>query len=89
MALNRARVAKDLGIQSSANGFNFLVVIEYFDSAASGVTLWAETFTIPFGATTTQLQATVVARGQEVRAALATLASAQTSVPNQTVVTVP
>jgi hypothetical protein len=43
----------------------------------------------PGGATTTQLQAVVVTRGQEVRAGLANLASAQISVPNQTVVTVP
>lgn len=89
MALNRARVAKDIGIQSGANGFNYVVVIEYFDIAVPGTVIWPETFVIPFGASTAQLQTVVTARGQEVRAALATLAAAQVSVPNQTVVTVP
>lgn len=89
MALNRARVAKDIGIQASANGFNYAVVIEYFDIATPGTVLWTETFVIPFSASTAQLQTVVTARGQEVRAALATLAAAQVSVPNQTVVTVP
>lgn len=86
MALNRARVAKDIGITQS---MDYQVVIEYFDSVVPGTVLWSETFTVPASATTAQLQAQVVARGQQVRAGLAALAAAQVAVPNQTVVTVP
>lgn len=86
MALNRARVAKDIGI---TNDMSYQVVIEYFDSAVPGTVLWSETFTVPPSATTAQLQAQVVARGQVVRQGLAALAAAQVAVPNQTVVTVP
>lgn len=86
MALNRARVAKDIGINQD---MGFQVTIEFFDSAVPGTVLWADTFSIPANATTTQLQAAVIARGQQVRTGLAALAAAQTAVPNQTVVTVP
>lgn len=89
MALNRARVAKDIGIQSTGNGFSYLVAVEFFDSAVPGTVLWPETFLIPLGATTAQLNAAVVARGQEMRLVLAAQAAAQAAVPNQTVVTVP
>lgn len=89
MALNRVRVVKDIGLEQGANGFNYAVAVEFFDSANSGVVLWPETFIVPLGATTTQLQAVVVARGQEVRLALAALAAAQASVPSGMVVTVP
>lgn len=86
MALNRARVSKDIGMM---NDLSFLVVVEYFDSAAPSTVLWSETFQVSRNATTPQLQAIVVARGQEVRSGLAGLASAQAAVPNGTVVTVP
>lgn len=91
MALNRARVpaGKDIGLSTSGNGFTYTVVIEYFDSAAPSTVLWSETFQIPLAATTTQLQAAVVARGQEVRTALAAQAAAVAAVPAGTVVTVP
>lgn len=85
MALNRARVARDIGLTGN---LYFQIVIEYFDSAAPTVTLWPDTFTVPIGTTTAQLQQAVVTRGQEVRSALAALAAAQVAVPNQTVVTV-
>lgn len=86
MALNRARVAKDIAL---TNDLNYLVVIEYFDSADSATVLWTETFVVPLNATTAQLQAQVVARGQAVRSAQSSLAAAKIAVPNQTVVTVP
>lgn len=86
MALNRARVAKDIGI---TNSMDYLVVVEYFDSAAPSTVLWTETFQVSRNATTAQLQAIVTDRGQVVRAGLAGLAAAQAAVPNQTVVTVP
>lgn len=91
MALNRARVpaGKDIGLAMSGNGFTYAVVIEFFDSAAPSTVLWSETFQIPLGATTAQLQAVVVARGQEVRAALAAQLAAQTAVPAGTTITVP
>lgn len=86
MALNRARVAKDIGITQE---MGYQVVIEYFDSATPTVVLWSETFTVSANATTQQLQAVVVARGQQVRQGFANLAAAQLAVPNGTVVTVP
>lgn len=86
MALNRARVAQNIGI---TNDMSFQVVVEYFDSTVPGTVLWSEAFTVPASATTAQLQAQVVARGQVVRQGLAALAAAQVAVPNQTVVTVP
>lgn len=86
MALNRARVARDIGITQD---MGYEVVIEFFDSAAPGTVLWAETFTVSANATTQQLQSVVVARGQQVRQGLANLAAAQLAVPNGTVVTVP
>ncbi len=86
MALNRARVAKDIGITQD---MGYQVAIEYFDSVTPGTVLWSETFTVPASATTAQLQALVVARGQQVRTGLANLAAAQIAVPNQTVITVP
>lgn len=85
MALNRAKVSRDIGLTSD---LAYSVVVDYFDSNAPGTILWSETFTVPLGATTAQLQAVVVARGQEVRAALALLAAAQVAVPNGTTVTV-
>lgn len=85
MALNRARVSKDIGLTNSGD---YLVIVEYFDSAAPTVVLWAETFNISRGTSTTQLQALVVAKGQERRGWLSDLAAAQLAVPSGTVVTV-
>lgn len=86
MALNRARVATDITLSSD---LAYIVTIEYFDSVTPGTVLWREIFTVPLGATTTQLQTAVTTRGQSIRAGLAALAAAQTAVPNQTVITVP
>lgn len=86
MALNRARVAKDIDI---TNDMSYQVVVEYFDSANPGAVLWSETFTIPSNATVAQLEAQVVTRGQQVRVGLANLAAAKLAVPNGTVTTVP
>lgn len=85
MALNRARVAKDIGLTNS--GY-YLVIVEYFDSAVPATVLWSETFQLPRPATTQQLQDRVVQRGQEVRGMLSDLAAAQAAVPSGTVVTV-
>lgn len=85
MALNRARVVADITITGN---MSYQVQVEFFDSAATSVVLWAETFIVPPNATTTQLQNIIVARGQEVRAGLAAQAAARVSVPNGTVVTV-
>jgi hypothetical protein len=91
VALNRARIpaGKDIGLSAAGNGFAYSVVIEYFDSVTPGTVLWNETFQVPLGATTAQLQAQVVARGQEVRLALAAQVAAQTAVPAGTTITVP
>jgi hypothetical protein len=86
MALNRARVARDISLN---NDMSFMVLVEFFDSAAPSTVLWSETFVVPASATTTQLQAQVVARGQAIRQGLANLATAQATVPNGTVTTVP
>lgn len=86
MALNRARVALD--IQLTAD-LNYSVQIDYFDIADPLVVIVTEAFVVPLNATVGQLQAQVVARGQALRSAYASLAAARVAVPNQTVVTVP
>lgn len=86
MALNRAKVTKDIAL---TNDMSFSVIVDYFDSAAPATILWSETFTVAANATTAQLQAQVVARGQAIRTGLAALAAAQTAVPVNTTVTVP
>ena len=86
MPINRARVAEDVNISSD---LYYVVAIEYFDNAAPQTTIWRETFSVPRGTTTAQLQALVVDRGQEIRGALAARDAARTVVPNGTVVTVP
>lgn len=86
MAINRARVADDIGLSGSL----YLVVpVEYYDVADPVSVLWAETFTVPRGTTTAQLQAQVIARGQEVRSAYAARDAARSAVPIQTTITVP
>lgn len=86
MALNRARIAKDAGIN---NDLSYQVAVEYFDVAAPGTVLWSETFTVPANATLTQLQNRVIARGQDVRTGLTGLASLQASLPIGSTLTVP
>lgn len=86
MALNRARVALD--IQLTAD-LNYSVQIDYFDIADPLTVLATETFVVPQNATTAQLQAQVVARGQALRTAFAALVAARVAVPNQFVVSVP
>jgi hypothetical protein len=87
VALNRARVAQPLSVDDGLSVY--VVVVEFFDSADPSTVMWAEQFRIPFGSTTAQLQALVIARGQTVRASLASLAAAQAAVPVNTTVTVP
>lgn len=87
MALNRARVTLPISVDDGLSVY--VVVVEFFDSADSTTVLWAEQFRVPFGSTTGQLQALVVARGQTVRSGLATLAAAQTAVPQGTTIVVP
>lgn len=89
MALNRAKVSKDIGLSTASNGFNFVIPVDYFDIAAPSTILASETFSMPVGITSTELQNIVIRRGQEIRTALAQLAAAQTAVPNGTTVTVP
>jgi hypothetical protein len=86
MALNRARVTAPIGLSTD---LNYVVDVEFFDSVDSAAILWRESFTVPLGATTGQLQAVVVKRGQEIRAAFAAQLAAQQAVPNGTTVTVP
>jgi hypothetical protein len=86
MALNRARVTNPIGLSTD---LNYVVDVEFFDSVDPATILWRESFTVPLGATTGQLQAVVVKRGQEIRAALAAQLAAQQAVPNGTTVTVP
>jgi hypothetical protein len=86
MALNRARVTNPIGLSPD---LNYVVDVEFFDSVDPATVLWRESFTVPLGATTGQLQAVVVKRGQEIRAALAAQLAAQQAVPNGTTVTVP
>lgn len=86
MALNRARVSSDIGLSGS---LYYVVSIEYFDSAASSTVLWAETFQMPRSTSTAELQAAVVKRGQDLRAAFADRDAARVAVPNQTTVVVP
>lgn len=86
MALNRARVSKDIGL---TNDGSYTVAVEFFDSANPTVDLWTESFVVSANATTAQLQSLVVARGQQVRTMLANLAAAQAAVPAGTVVPVP
>jgi hypothetical protein len=86
MALNRARVVGDIDV---TNELAYFLTVEFFDSAAPATVLWSEPMTVPIGATTAQLQAKVIERGQAVRAALATQAAARAAVPAGTTVTVP
>lgn len=86
MALNRAHVVADIGLSSS---LYYVVEVEFFDSVAPTTVLWRETFVVSRGTTTTQLQAMVVARGQEVRDAFAARDAARLAVPNGTTITVP
>lgn len=86
MALNRAKVAADISLTSD---LDYFVQVDFFDSAAPASVLRTETFAVPIGATVSQLQATVVARGQVVRTALAAQAAANVAVPNGTVVAIP
>ena len=44
MALNRARVGNDIGLDTS---LYYVVSVEFFDSAAPAVVLWNETFVLP------------------------------------------
>jgi hypothetical protein len=87
MALNRARVASDINVNLVT--LDYLVPIEFFDNADPSTVLWAETIAISGGATTAQLQAAVIARGQQIRAGLTSQAGARTAVPSGTTVTVP
>lgn len=90
MALNRAQVTNDISIEAtSGNGFNYVVQVSFFDSAAPTTILWTETFHLPIGSTTAQLQAAVVAKGNEVRTVLAQQAAARVAVPVNTTITVP
>lgn len=86
MALNRARVTAPIGLSTD---LNYVVDVEFFDSVDSATILWRESFTVPLGATTGQLQAVVVKRGQEVRAAFAARDAARLAVPQGTTITVP
>lgn len=86
MALNRAKVSTDVGLSGA---LNYVVSIDYFDSAAPTVVLWQEVFNLPSQTSTAQLQALVISRGQVIRDALAALAAARIAVPNGTTVTVP
>lgn len=86
MALNRAKVASDISLSAS---LYYVVSIQYFDNAAPTVILWAETFVVPRSTSTAELQAMVVKRGQEIRAAFADQEAARTAVPNGTTITVP
>jgi hypothetical protein len=86
VALNRARVADPIGVTVD---LQYVVSIEYFDSADSATVLWKESLIVPLGATTAQLQAQVVARGKDIRDAFAAQAAARIAVPQGTTVTVP
>lgn len=87
MALNRARVASDINVNLVTR--DYLVPIEFFDATDPLTVLWAETMEISAGATTAQLQAAVIARGQQLRTGLANQAAARVAVPSGTTVTVP
>jgi hypothetical protein len=86
MALNRARVANPIGISVD---LDYVVDVEFFDSADSNTVLWRESFEISRNATTAQLQAVVTTRGQEIRTAFAARDAARVAVPNGTTITVP
>jgi hypothetical protein len=86
MALNRASVATDITI---ASDMSYQVQVNFFDSADPATILWAETMILPAGSTVAQLQAQVIARGQQVRTGLANQAAARAQVPAGTTVTVP
>lgn len=85
MALNRAKVATDIGISGS---LAFVVSVDYFDNADPATVLWQEVFILPLTTSTAELQARVVERGQTIRQALAALAAARAAVPANTTVTV-
>lgn len=86
MPLNRARVADPIGVTTD---LQYIVAVEFFDSADSATVLWREDIIVPLGATTAQLQAKVVARGQDIRAGFAARDAARVAVPQGTTVTVP
>lgn len=85
MALNRARVAAPIDVTTD---LQYIVLIEFFDSADSATVLWKENVIVPLGATTAQLSAKVVDRGQKIRDAFAARDAARVVVPNGTTVTV-
>jgi hypothetical protein len=86
MAMNRARIARPIGL---TDGGMFQVVVEYFDAAAPAVVLWSETFQMPSNATTTDLRDKVIERGQALRPHLDAVAAAQAAVPQGTTITIP
>jgi hypothetical protein len=49
MALDRAKVSTDIGLSSQ---MNYVVSVDYFDSAAPAVILWQEVFNLPFATST-------------------------------------
>ena len=85
MALDRAKVSDDISL---SNNLYYIVPVQFFDSADPNTILWAETFVLPRPATVAQLQAQVVSRGRELRAAFADRDTARTAVPNGTTVTI-
>jgi hypothetical protein len=87
MALNRARVAGDINVNLVT--LDYLVPVEFFDSADPATVLWAETMSISAAATTTQLRNAVIDRGLQLRTGLANQAGARTAVPSGFTITVP
>lgn len=86
MALDRARVSQPIGVTVD---LDYIIDIEYFDAAAPGTVLWAEQIVLPLDATTQQLQARVVERGQAIRRAFQRRDGARTAVPQGTTVAIP
>lgn len=86
MPINRAKTANDITV--GADG-TYFVVVDFFDVADPATILWEDAMQMPAGSTTGQLQARVVARGQELRQFLANQAGARTQIPVGTTVTVP
>jgi hypothetical protein len=97
MALNRASVSQPITINAD---MSYPVRVQFWDSTDplnSGVVppalpvsvLWEETVTVPASATTTQLQAVVLARGSVIKQGLANQAAARTQVPLGTAITIP